>query len=475
MAEFWALVGNENLKLRRRKLVWIGLIVILVVSLGFSALIGVLTRVTDDWGYEDPTALSKSFEDEIAFYREQLQNEEVTPEQRRYYQKELYRFQILLDCVTERKDWRYSTDITELYAEAKVSENAEFAAWMETLIRADNYRGYYRYLIEQNERMYAANPTFAEAANAGYQFCIENEIPPSGEDWKYNVALQMSNALLNLRRVEVYAESNPEQVRETLEAAKDQYVLLKYRLENNIRVNPEDSFRLTNTMLNLGSGSTETSHLWDTLNTTVSMTSIALIFSIIVAAGMVAGEFGKGTIKFLLMTPASRWKILLAKYCSLLIHLGLFFLTLLVGNILFGILFCGGGDFFLPAITAAGGEIKRSSPILSLVGNYLLELVSMVVLSTLAFMISSLFRNSGAAVGISLLVLYGGNTVNSILALVGADWGRYLIFANINLSQILRGTSIFPRQTVGTAVVVLLLHMVVFLWTAFDAFDRKEV
>ena len=473
MAEFWALVGNENLKLHRRKFIWIALAVILVVSLGFSALIGVFTNVLTGWDYERGDSLADTCEENIEYYTERLQTD-TDPDLKRIDQMELYRNRILLDCGATWDDWRYTTDIVSRYAEARVDGEAELAARLDALIRDSDYIGYYRYLMEQNEVFYAADPKFAEAANAGYLFCIENNVNPNGEDWRYATAMDMSGALLELRRLEAYAEYNPEAVREQLETAKDKYALLKYRLENNIRVNPADSFQLMNTLLNLGSNN-ETSRLWDTLNTTISMTSIVLILSIILAAGMVAGEFGKGTIKFLLITPAVRWKILLSKYCSLLINMGLFFLTLFFGNILFGILFCGGGDLFLPALTAAGGEIKRSSPILLLFGNYLLELVAMLVMTTLAFMISSLFRNSGAAVGISLLVLYGGNTVNSILALAGADWGRYLLFANINLSQILRGASVFPHQSVGVAVVVLLLHMVVFLLTAFDAFDRKEV
>lgn len=474
MAEFWALVGNENLKLRRRKLIWIALIVIVVVSLGFSALIGIFTNVLSDFDYNTISDFPDYCKREIEYNQEQLQNT-PDPELRASYQTDIYQYRILLDCVNDSGDWRYTTGIAARYAEAKTAGDEEFAARLERLIRADDYLGYYRYLIEETETRYAANPALAEAANAGYRFCVQNGVKPEGRDWRYGTAMEMADALLNLRWAEAYAETNPESMRETLETAKNRYALLQYRLDNNIRVNPGDSFKLLSVLQGLDRGTTQSSRLWDTLNTTLSMTSVVLIFSVILAAGMVASEFGKGTIKFLLITPAARWKILLSKYCALLINTGLFFLVLLVSNILFGILFCGGGDFFLPILTAAGGEIKRSSPILLLLGNYLLEFVGILVMSTLAFMISSLFRNAGAAVGISLLIMYGGNTVNSILALAGADWGRYLIFANINLSQILRGASVFPHQNIGTAVVVLVLHMVVFLWTAFDAFDRKEI
>ena len=448
MAEFWALVSNENLKIRRRKFIWIALAVVLVISFGFSALIGILTRESDDWDYEYSTTLAESLQTEIEYTREVLKTE--TDERiKEEFQKEIYSCQILLDAgVTSRQDWRCTTDIATRYAIAVLDDDAVFAERLKGLICGNDYLGYYRYLMEENQAQYAGNPAFIEAANAGYQFCLENQI----------AMLLLSSCTAN-----------------ALETAKNSYVLLEYRLKNNIRINPGDSFQLIGTLTNLGGGSGETSRLWDTLNTTLSLTSIVQILSIILAAGMVASEFGKGTIKFLLIAPATRWRILLSKYCSLLINMALLFFALLLGNVLFGILFCGGSDFFLPILTATGGAIKRSSPILLLIGNYLLELVGMLVMVTLAFMISSLFRNSGAAVGISLLIYYGGSTVNSILAFLGADWGRYLIFANINLSNILRGASVFPHQSIWVAIVVLALHMAVFLWTAFDAFDRKEI
>jgi ABC-2 type transport system permease protein len=51
--------------------------------------------------------------------------------------------------------------------------------------------------------------------------------------------------------------------------------------------------------------------------TAVNLITMVTIFTVIVAAESVAGEFSGGTIKMLLIRPASRSKILLSKYISI--------------------------------------------------------------------------------------------------------------------------------------------------------------
>ena len=96
-------------------------------------------------------------------------------------------------------------------------------------------------------------------------------------------------------------------------------------------------------------------------------------------------------------------------------------------------------------------------------------------MTTMAFMISSMMRSSALAIGIGVAALLGGSMVVALLAQLGCDWGRYLIFANMYLSQAATGSTVFPNQTLGFSVAVLAVHMVIFLLTAYDGFTRREV
>ena len=97
-------------------------------------------------------------------------------------------------------------------------------------------------------------------------------------------------------------------------------------------------------------------------------------------------------------------------------------------------------------------------------------------MATLAFTISSLMRSSAVAIGVSIFAMMGGSIIDSILSQVlKVDWGRYLIFSNIDLVNIAQGNSIYEGQTLGFAIAVLAVHMVVFLLAAWDGFVRREV
>src|SRR5699024_3977807 len=76
------------------------------------------------------------------------------------------------------------------------------------------------------------------------------------------------------------------------------------------------------------------------MQTNIGTLSIISLFTIIIAAGVVAHEFRWGTIKLLLIRPISRSAILLSKYISVLLF-ALF--TLIFGAVMFLIV---GGIFF---------------------------------------------------------------------------------------------------------------------------------
>ncbi len=467
MAKFAALVRNENLKLRRRKTLWVMLILILVASFGFSAIAGGISTLVNLLFDTEP--FETYCDEEIRYYQEIVSSGEDGD---RHAASQVLLYTTLKEIGADWDDWRYTSDITEQYVHCVAEGDEETAEALKAILYTNDYRAYYAMLIAENEAIYGSS-AIADAANEGLRYCLEQGIEPSRDDWKYNTAMQMGEYALRVKQYEQLSKQDATAYRDALEAARDGYALAKYRLEHHIRVNPASAFRASAD--DLDEATEETSRFWTLARAGVGTVSIVGLFSIILGAGMIASEFGKGTVKFLLITPVSRWKIVLAKYCSLLLNTGLFLLVLMVANILFAVIFCGGRDLFLPALSVSGGVVHRSSPILTLIGYYLLEMVGVTVTATLAFAISSLFRNSAAAVGVSMLVLYGGNLFNTILAAAGADWGRYLIFANLNLSSIRSGPTYYPHQSVGVAVVILVLHMAVFLLTAFDAFDRKEI
>lgn len=200
---------------------------------------------------------------------------------------------------------------------------------------------------------------------------------------------------------------------------------------------------------------------------------LVTIFTVVIAAGGVAEEFTSGTIKLLLIRPWSRSKILLSKYISImlfaiLLAILLFGSTILINWICFGI----NAD---PAIKPGFMGIDQASPVSYMLKYYGLTLISLVVTVTLAFMLSTVFRSSGLAIGMALFLLLGVNSFIGLIAMLKYEWIDYLLFIHLNLTQYLDGNPMREGMTLGFSLGVLAVYYVIFVTLTWYVFSKRDV
>ncbi|VEH77170.1 permease YhcI [Bacillus licheniformis] len=107
-------------------------------------------------------------------------------------------------------------------------------------------------------------------------------------------------------------------------------------------------------------------------------------------------------------------------------------------------------------------------------GSYLLNSISLLMMATMAFMISAVFRNSSLAVGISIFLLVMGGTVTGLLATKFA-WAKYILFANTDLTQYFDGSPVVSDMTLGFSIVMLAVYFIVFHVLAFVVFTKRDI
>ncbi|MGF2617202.1 ABC transporter permease subunit [Rossellomorea vietnamensis] len=215
-------------------------------------------------------------------------------------------------------------------------------------------------------------------------------------------------------------------------------------------------------------------NMWSFVNFNANFIEIVGLFAIIIAAGIVAGEFTWGTIKLLLIRPISRTKILLSKYITVLLFGITLLTTLFVLSTILGAIFFGAGDS-QPHLVYVDGNVEEQSMLLYSIKNYLLSTISITMMATMAFMISAVFRNSSLAIGISLFLLFMGSTATGFIAMK-YDWAKYSLFANTDLRMY---TGAMPKlvedMTLGFSITVLLIYFVIFHLLAFIVFKKRDV
>lgn len=267
-----------------------------------------------------------------------------------------------------------------------------------------------------------------------------------GEAWRDH-AIQEKQRMEEMLKEPRLQEENKARILERIAA-------YNYHLEHNIRITDGT--------------------IWNGINNCADLIVLITLFTVIIAGDSMAGEFSTGTIKLLLIRPASRLKVLLSKYISmilfgLLLLVVLFIASILVNGALFGFEHMG-----LPLVDAdPAGQIVEGSLMTNLWKTYLLNGVSTIIFVTMAFMISTAFRSSAMAIGFSIFALFAGVILMEFLQPYA--WSKYLLFANIDLSQYIAGRPYQDGMTFSFSLTVLAVYFILFNLVAWLVFTRRDV
>ena len=282
----------------------------------------------------------------------------------------------------------------------------------------------------------------SQSQNGVVEFQVESE--EVGYDWKVDV-----QAKLAYTQDQLAAKDLSKVQRKELEGEEK---ILEYRLAKSIE--PLENPSRESMMMD-----------------TSGFTAIVLLFTVIVAAGIVASEFSQGTIKMLLSRPVKRWKVLTSKLLTVNLFSALLILIGYLLTISFAYLFFQTGDGQL--LSWNGKEVVEASILGKSLYMLVLSFGSVFVTSTFAFMIGVVFRSSSMAIGLSLFIYFTGTSI--VLMLERFAFTKYLVFAHMELTQYGTGFKIIEDITLPFSLAVLSVYIVVFLVTSYWTFLKRDV
>lgn len=214
------------------------------------------------------------------------------------------------------------------------------------------------------------------------------------------------------------------------------------------------------------------------LNVFYEYSIFIIIFIIMIAGGIVSSEFEKGTVKMLLVKPYKRGKILLAKYIvSLLMILFIFVITVVFQVIVGGVVF-GFDSLSIPAVVY---NFNTNSVVTYNMFEYVLiiavnKLPIYVLLTTLAFALSSIFANTVIAVVLPIL----GNVASAVINQLASMYSirQLAVFPTLNwdFTQFLFGRlPAYEFTSLGFAVCVCVVYWAIMVSVAWIAFRKREI
>ncbi|CAG9620599.1 ABC transporter permease [Sutcliffiella rhizosphaerae] len=212
--------------------------------------------------------------------------------------------------------------------------------------------------------------------------------------------------------------------------------------------------------------------VWSYIDENLGLTSLITLFVVIIAGGMIASEFTWGTIKLLMIRPISRSKILVAKYLSVLVFMVIFLAIFFITSFITGAIAFGFDS--TPFLLYLNGEVYEVYPLLFLLLKLGLQSIGIVMFATIAFMISSVFRNNSLAIGISLFLLFTGTQITALVSMK-FEWAKYSPFANIHFQTFLDGMPMVAGVNFWFSVVMFFIYFVILHVVSFLTFVKRDI
>ena len=245
-------------------------------------------------------------------------------------------WQYLIDNDIDSDDWRYDV-LSAIFADGTGDMSG-----IKKYLDDNDWRGFCQYRLD--------NEILTEGEKWEYQYRLDKDISfDKSNEKKNDLIMTVANAKNTIATMGD-AKSDGQNSRAKLE---DNIKLALYQLDNDKLDNTANQMSLFET------SEPEQITFWTVFLTSTSLVTVVALLAIVIAGGIVSSEFSQGTVKFLLINPVKRWKILMAKY----------FTVITVGYIMLCILFVvmipitglmlGFDGFSTPYIYVSGSEVKE--------------------------------------------------------------------------------------------------------------------
>ena len=203
-----------------------------------------------------------------------------------------------------------------------------------------------------------------------------------------------------------------------------------------------------------------------------------LIIIIIVSGSIVSEEFSKGTIKLLLVKPYSRTKILLSKYITSLLMIVFAIVFILLAQLIIGGIFFGYDTLTIPKIVYnfSTNMVMEMNIFKYFLYTTIAVLPQFILLTTLAFSLSTLFLSTSLANTLTIIGSLAGDVINAIAVSYEINILKLFVTLNWDFTPYLfGGKSPYLGITLSHSIIVCIVYWLIMIVTTFIVFKRRNI
>ncbi len=343
----------------------------------------------------------------------------------------------------------------------------------EAILKDKKYEDYIALQKELVDRAEGASDEEKAIEKQGLDYTYQ--VDPKGEIYDCPDVDTWKNAKLGLlyNRYDLAGQKRPLN-RERKQQLIDQIAICEYKFEHGLA----ETFPKT----------TEQDMVKTVVSLAKGLSCSFLLFLLLILAGSgISGDISSGAVKGLIIAPVRRSQIFAGKALALLTvgvvgSLLCFVTTTAAFSCFFGI-------SNLPVyIYAVNGTAHALPGAVYLLARIFVDLIPALGMAAFAMMLSALTRNTAASVGISIACYYLSNLGASFLqtGLFRGEWIKFLPIQHLDLfnaffpfdsSEGLFGSmsASVPTPSLTFSLVYLVVATLVFGYTAFDSFTRRDI
>lgn len=367
--------------------------------------------------------------------------------------------------------------------------------WQYYYINANMYDcldNYYRskYIEKDDEAITKYNMTIKNLEDNNWQYFVNEDISEAKTD---------IIAIKEVLKTETLSKEQKKSYEQNLFALETKLETLEYRINNNLSYG-NDYLNQAIETLNITASSYDkdsigvykkAKYVLDTKEDIENQANLyfmiktffgnyyflIILFVVMVSGSIVSDEFNKGTIKTLLVSPYKRSSILLSKFITCLILILFIILSLFVFQVVLG-----GALFGLDSLSIHAVEYNVTSSSLEVMNifkywvlNLFAELPQIILLSTLAFALSTILCSTAFSIAITLCGVIGSQIINLFAEVYKIKILNYFVTTNWEFTNYLFGGSNPFGNSLTHAIIVCLVYFFIMIVTSFVIFNRKNV
>ena len=413
---------------------------------------------------------------EIEYLKEELKNNDLEEQNRSDLQAQLQEYELYLEYNINMYANTWKNDIVKKAVESKQNNKDDQTEKLINILKENNYSEY----VQIQKQLLKEKLDNKEIEQQ--EFDDENLILELKDKYKTGDNDVSSWRTIIIKEIEQGKRSIRTGVNQN--TRKVLTVEEKKELEDMIII---DIYRLEHDIEPIEQGSYDNYRIRFELLSSMFIIAIISIVAIIIAGGTISSEISSGTIKFWALTPNKRWKIITAKLLSILFYITVVIIIMaLLSAIVANVFFQEKGSIYL---YTKSGEVKQIENTLYTLELYLAKGIPVVMFALFATMLSTITRNTGISVSLSIALYMGeGIAMLIINQFIKKDWIRFVPFNNLNIADkifnkstsaiqlMTNGSDSFATSTsLGFSLGILGVCAVLMLVTMYDSFNKRDI